>query len=147
MSQSLTADTIGPVDVAVFVFEGNDFNGDVAPAIAELSDREIVRVIDLAFVRKEQDGSTSYIEVGDADVADEYARINGTELDLLSDEDLEQFAADLAPSTSALVVVFENTWSARLAAAVRESHGRLESLVRIPRETVLNAFEALTEEE
>jgi hypothetical protein len=28
--------TIGPVDIAVIVFEGNRFNGGVAPAIADL---------------------------------------------------------------------------------------------------------------
>lgn len=146
MSPSLRADSIGPVDIAVLVFDGHDFNGDVAPAIAELHDNEIVRVIDLAFVRKDPAGTTSFVEVGDAEVAEQFASILGAELDLLSDEDLAGFAAGLEPDTSALVVVFENSWAARLGEAVRSSNGQLASLVRIPREHVVTALEALEEE-
>jgi hypothetical protein len=88
MPTGLDPDTIGPVDVALTVFEGNDFTGDVAPALAELHDSGTLRVIDLAFVRKEADGTTSFIEVGDADVAADFERVNNTAFDLLSDEDL-----------------------------------------------------------
>src|SRR5664280_1348749 len=93
MPTGLDPETIGPVDVALIVFEGNDFTGDVAPALAELHDSGTVRVIDLAFVRKEADGTTSSIEVGDADVADEFERVNNTEFDLLSDEDLTELSS------------------------------------------------------
>ena len=96
MTAALRADSIGPVDVAVIAFEGNEFNGDVAPALAELHDSGTVRVIDLAFVRKEDDGSTSFVEVEDADVADAFARVNGEPFDLLSDEDLTEIASGLA---------------------------------------------------
>src|SRR5664280_3615782 len=95
MPTGLDPETIGPVDVALIVFEGNDFTGDVAPALAELHDSGTVRVIDLDFVRKEADGTTSSIEVGDADVADEFERVNNTEFDLLSDEDLTELASGL----------------------------------------------------
>ena len=84
MPTGLDPETIGPVDVALIVFEGNDFTGDVAPALAELHDSGTVRVIDLAFVHKEADGTTSSIEVGDADVADEFERVNNTEFDPVS---------------------------------------------------------------
>ncbi len=146
MTQSLQAETIGPVDVAVIVFEGNQFNGDVAPAIADLHDQGVVRVIDLAFVIKEVDGTTAVIEVEDAEVASAFERINDAPLDLLNDDDLAQAAADLEPGTSALVVVWENTWASRLAQAVRESNGTLIALQRIPRESVLLALSALDEE-
>ncbi len=52
MPAGLTPDSIGPVDVAVILFEGNRFNGQVAPAIAELQDSGVVRIIDLAFIRR-----------------------------------------------------------------------------------------------
>ena len=145
MSPSLTADTIGPVDVAVLLFEGNNFNGEVAPALADLHSAGTVRVIDLAFVRKDADGTTAFLEVEDSDIAEAYARIHDDDLDLLSDSDLKQIAEDLDPGSSALVVVFENTWAARLARAIRESHGQLLSLERIPRDSVLTALAALEE--
>lgn len=146
MTAALRADSIGPVDVAVIAFEGNEFNGDVAPALAELHDSGTVRVIDLAFVRKEDDGSTSFVEVEDADVADAFARVNGEPFDLLSDEDLTEIASGLQAGSSAMVVVWENSWAARLAAAVRNSNGYLIAQERIPRENVVRAITALDED-
>lgn len=146
MTETLRADSIGPVDVAVIAFEGNEFNGDVAPALAELHDSGTVRVIDLAFIRKEDDGSTSFVEVEDADVADAFARVIGQPFDLLSDEDLTEIASGLKAGSSAMVVVWENSWAARLAAAVRNSHGSLIAQERIPRENVMRAIAALDED-
>jgi uncharacterized membrane protein len=146
MPAGLQADSIGPVDVAVIAFDGNQFNGDVAPALAELHDSGTVRVIDVAFVRKEADGTTSFVEVGDADVAAAFERVNNTQFDLLSDEDLTDIAESLEPSSSAMVIVWENSWLARFATAVRESKGSVLSLERIPRESVLRAVAALDED-
>ena len=146
MPAGLQADSIGPVDVAVIAFDGNQFNGDVAPALAELHDSGTVRVIDLAFVRKEADGTTSFVEVGDADVAEAFERVNNTQFDLLSDEDLTDIAEGLEPSSSAMVIVWENSWLARFATAVRESKGSVLALERIPRDSVLRAVAALDED-
>ena len=66
-------DTVGPVDVAVVLFEGNNFNGDVAPAIAELQQNGTVRIIDLAFLTKSADGEAAFVEVEDAGVSDAFA--------------------------------------------------------------------------
>ena len=145
MPAALDADSVGPVDVAVILFEGNKFSGDVAPALAELNDNGTVRIIDFAFVRKETDGSASVVEAGDAEVA-ELFDFHATQFDLLSEEDLIGIADELETDSSALVIVWENSWAARLAAAVRASHGRLISQDRIPRETVLRAIAALDEE-
>jgi len=130
----------------VIAFDGNQFNGDVAPALAELHDSGTVRVIDVAFVRKEADGTTSFVEVGDADVAVAFERVNNTQFDLLSDEDLTEIAEGLEPSSSAMVIVWENSWLARFATAVRESKGSVLALERIPRESVLRAVAALDED-
>jgi len=146
MPTALQADSMGPVDVAVILFEGNQFNGDVAPAIAELVDSGTVRVIDLAFVRKETDESISTVEVSEADVADAFKDINESQFDLLSDEDLSDIAGGLDPGSSALVVVWENSWAARMAAAVRASQGRVIDFERIPADRVVRAVAALNEE-
>jgi hypothetical protein len=140
------AGQIGPVDVALVLFEGNRFNGDVAPAIAELQSSGIVRIIDLAFVTKAADGTTGYIEATDSEVADAFAGLADEELDLLSDEDLEGFADALEPNSSALAVVWENTWAARLATALRESGGEVLAQIRIPAANVAAALDALRED-
>src|SRR4051794_17085531 len=137
----------GPVDLAVIHFEGSEFNGDIAPAILALHDEGIVRIIDCSLVRKELDGSTSVLEVADAEVAGAFARITDSQLDLLSEEDLERISDKLSPGSSALIIVWENSWTRRLATAVRESQGEVVELMRIPHEYVQAALAALDEEQ
>ncbi len=139
----LDASAIGPVDVAVIRFEGSEFSGDVVPALSDLDHNGTVHIIDLAFLRKEADESISYLEVGDERVAREFEQITDTQFDLLSDEDLTEIAGGLEPGSAAMVVVWENSWAARLAAAIRGSHGEVVVQERIPRDTVLRAIAAL----
>lgn len=141
----IQADKIGPVDVAVIAFDDNDFNGDIAPALADLQASGIVKVIDLAFVRKEADGSTAIVELTDEAVAEAFERLADSQFDLLSEADLSDLAKSLDPASSAMVVVWENSWAARFASAVRESHGHVAMLERIPRENVERAITALEE--
>jgi len=145
MSESLQTEKIGPVDVAVISFEGSEFNTDVVPSLTSLQANGIVQVIDLAFVRKDADGSTSIIELADEDVPEAFEQITEAQFDLLSEEDLTDVANRLEPSSAALVVVWENSWAARFASAVRLSHGRVAMLERIPRENVERAITALEE--
>jgi hypothetical protein len=143
MPALLDANAIGPVDVAVIRFEGSEFSGDVAPALSELDHSGTVHIIDLAFVRKEADASISYLEIDDEAVAREFESLADSQFDLLSDEDLTKIADALEPDTAAMVVVWENSWAARLAAALRDSHGQVVAQERIPRDAVLRAIAAL----
>ncbi|MCU0284306.1 MAG: DUF6325 family protein [Candidatus Nanopelagicales bacterium] len=138
-------DAIGPVDIALILFEGNEFNGDVAPAIAELQANGTVRIIDLAFVTKDAEGNVGWVEASDSAVAEAFAGLAEDELDLLNEEDLAGFADALEPNSSALAIVWENSWAARLGAALRGSGGEVVAYVRIPRDTVTAALEALKE--
>jgi hypothetical protein len=142
----LEADKMGPVDVAVIAFDGAEFNDDVAPALADLQASGTVKVIDVCFVRKAADGSTSIVELADESVAEVFERITDSPVDLLSEADLADLAEALTPETSAMVVVWENSWAARFAAEVRASHGRVAMLERIPQENVERAISALDEE-
>ena len=143
MPAVLEADTIGPVDVAVIAFEGSELSRDVAPALADLESSGTVKVIDMAFVRKAADGSTSVVEISDDAIAEVLERITDSQVDLLSEADLSDVADALTPETSALVVVWENIWAASFAASVHASHGRIAMLARIPHENVERAISAL----
>jgi hypothetical protein len=145
MSGSLQPERIGPVDVAVIEFEDDEFNTEVAPTLTELQASGTVQVIDLAFVRKEADGSTCIVELADDAVSDAFDQITDTQFDLLSEADLTGIAKGLRPSSAAMVVVWENSWAARFASAVRQRHGRVAMLERIPRENVERAIIALDE--
>ena len=109
MPATLEAATIGPVDVAVIAFEGGEFSRDVAPVLADLESSDTVRVIDLAFVRKAADGSTSIVELADDADAAAFDQLTESQVELLSEADLADLAEGLTPETSAMVIVWENS--------------------------------------
>ncbi len=146
MPTNLDADAIGPVDVAVILFEGNQFNGSVAPAILDLQQNGTVRILDLAFVTKDAEGAWAIIELSDETVEEAFAALLAEQFELLSDNDLEEIAADLDPESAALVVVWENAWAAELASAIRGSNGRVIAMDSIPHEIIARAVAALDEE-
>ena len=92
-----------------------------------------MRIIDLAFVVKAEDGSTAIIEIEDSDVYDAFGEIAEDEhFDLLSDGEILEIAGALEAGQGALVIVWENTWAAKLATAIRDSGGVVVALERRP---------------
>ena len=61
--------TIGPVSYTVIAFPGNQFNGDIAPEIAKLVANDTVRILDLVFVAKDEQGDTISLEFDQMDGA------------------------------------------------------------------------------
>lgn len=139
---STAASPFGPVDLAVIGFVGNEFNGKIIPAIRDLIDREIVRIIDVAFVSKDDDGEITWAEIADADLAGQFAGLDQDRVDLLNDEDLEDIADALEPNTSAAVLVWENVWARRVVDAIAGSGGMLVAFERIPATDVAAAYAA-----
>ncbi len=147
MAETLQSEKIGPVDVAVITFEGSEFNGEVTPALTDLQASGTVQVIDLAFVRKDADGVTTIVELSDEGVSEEFSKVIESQFDLLSEADLTDIASGLEPASAAMVIVWENSWAAKFASAVRQRRGRVAMLERIPRENVERAITALEEDE
>jgi len=138
------ADELGPVDWIVVEFPGSKFNGEIAPALADLVERGIVRVLDLVMLRKDTDGSIEAFELTDLDDS-EVGQLRSYEAELallLSEDDVEAIAQAVDPGSSAAVLVFENSWAAPFASAVRRSGGQLVASGRIPVQALLAAIEA-----
>ncbi len=131
---------LDPVEYVIIEFPGNRFTGEIAPAIAALVDRGLVHIIDLVFVRKDADGSVTYFEYDDLDELSGFAEIDGEADGLLSDTDIAEMAVDLAPDSSALFVVWEDTWAGDLGRAVRKVGGELIAGGRIPYQIVDEAL-------
>jgi uncharacterized membrane protein len=139
---------IGPVDYAVLAFPGNQFKGDIAPAIADLVDAGTIRVIDIAFVGKDEDGEVVAMELFelDADVQSALEKAGVEVNGLLNEDDLNDIAADLEPNSSAALLVWENVWARKVTQAIRDAGGELVAFERLPHEVVQAAREwALTE--
>ncbi len=134
---------MGPIEIAVFSFPGSRFNGQVAPALRELVDSGTVRLLDLAFVTKDADGDVAWFELeAVGGIAPEFAELGAEPIDLLNEEDIALLAEEVAPGSSAAIVVWEHTWAARLAEAVRDSEGFIVTREHIPMPIVEAAIAA-----
>jgi hypothetical protein len=136
-------DEIGPIDYILVEWPGRQPNGEIAPHLVDLVDRGLIRILDLAFIAKAEDGTVSGLEI--ADVGGEVAELSifeGASSGLLADEDIEDAGRVLEPGTSAALLVFENTWAAPFASAVRRSGGQLVASGRIPVQAFLAALDA-----
>jgi hypothetical protein len=144
MDDVMAIDELGPVDYVVVEFPGSRFNGEIAPALVDLVERDLVRVLDLLILRKDEDGSIEAFELPDVDDS-ELGRFRMFEEQLamlLSEDDVVALGAALEPGSTAAVLVWENTWAAPFGAAVRHSGGQLVAGGRIPIQALLAAVEA-----
>ncbi|MBC7520540.1 MAG: hypothetical protein H7268_05520 [Sandarakinorhabdus sp.] len=126
--------TYGPMELIVIGFEGNRFTGDITPALLDLVDRGIVRIIDLAVVVKDADGNAVILEMQEltGDVAAVLHDLAGADTGLLSQADLDDLAADLTPNTTVAAFLCEHVWATGFASAVRAAGGALVLSERIP---------------
>ena len=135
---------MGPVDLVVIEWPGRQPNGEAAPIVVDLVERGIIRVLDLAFVTKAEDGSVTALEISDLGEEDQQLKVfEGASSGLLSDEDTTEAAKALEPGTSAALLVYENRWAAPFASAVRRSGGQLVAFHRIPVQALLAALDAV----
>jgi hypothetical protein len=135
---------MGPIDYLLVEWPGKQPEGEIAPYLVDLVDRGLIRILDLAFLAKAEDGTVAALEIADigGEVV-ELAIFEGASSGLLDDEDFEQAGGALEPGTSAALLVYENTWAGPFAAAVRRSGGQLVASGRIPVADVLAALDAV----
>jgi Family of unknown function (DUF6325) len=129
---------IGPVDYMIVAFPGNQFKGEIAPALADLVDAGTIRIIDLAFVGKNEDGETAMFELTELDpeVQAGFERAGIEVSGLFNEEDLQAAADELEPNTSAALLVWENVWAREVAQAIRNAGGELLDFERLPHDVV-----------
>lgn len=141
-------DELGPVDYVVVEFPADkaNFSGEMAAELSALVERDLVRVLDLLFIKKDVDGSVEAFEShGFDDTEVGQLRELGTSLALLlAEEDVESIGGALEPGSSAAVLIWENAWAAPFGSAVRRSGGQLVASGRI---TVQDLAAALEDDE
>ena len=144
-----TADTVGPygeleemgpIDYVVLEWPGRQPTGEAIPLVLDLVDRGIIRIIDVAFMAKDEDGTVGALDLASLEGVSEF---EGASSGLLAQEDLEEAARALEPGSAAAVLVWENRWAAPVAVAMRRSGGQLVASGRIPVQAVLAALDAV----
>ena len=148
-NDTLDVDELGPVDWIVVEFPGSKFNGEIAPTVADLEERGIIRVLDLLLIRKDDEGSLEAFEITDLDESEagQFRAYEDALAHLLSEDDVTALAAAIDPGSTAAVLVWENLWAAPFASAVRHAGGQLVASGRIPIQALLAAVEADAEDE
>lgn len=137
-----TLEDMGPVDYVVIEFPGNRMTGEAFPLLVDLCDRGIIRIIDLAFVRKEADGSVVGLDTRDRGDGIDLSVFEGASSGVLDQDDLDEAAHALEPGNAAAVLVYENLWAAPLARALRRGGAQFVAGGRIPVQALLAALDA-----
>ncbi len=139
-------DEVGPIDYLVVEFPpGAEPDGDALMHLHELTAAGTIRVLDLALIRCEADGTIVGLDLsgvaatGDFDVTVFAEASTG----LLDDDDLAEAAAALQPGCAAAVVIYENVWAVPFATALRRKGGQLVASGRVPVQALLASIDAL----
>jgi Family of unknown function (DUF6325) len=139
-------DELGPIDYFVVEFPADrQPDGSALPLLRDLVEKGTIRILDLAFVRKNADGSVVGVDIADVGLQGEVDVTLFAEASsgLLDRDDLDQAGSALEPGCSAAVLVYENTWAAPFATALRRNGAQLVAAGRIPVQAILATLDTL----
>ena len=136
--------TLGPISYLIVEFPGNKMTGDGLQELVNLTERGLIRILDLVFVKRELDGTVEAIEITDLDNDGELDLVmfEGAASGLLDESDLADAKAAIEPGSSAGIMIFENTWAASFTKAMRASGAELVAAGYIPQDALLASLDA-----
>jgi hypothetical protein len=138
--------TYGPVDFLALEFKGNNFTGEILPALMELVDNGTIRVIDLVIVRKNMDGTFEANELRELNpqTITFFNPLKATTTEMIKAADIELVGQKLENNSTAAVMLFEHLWAIRLKDALVKAGGRVVMNERIPADVVQEALDDLS---
>jgi hypothetical protein len=139
--------TYGPIDFIALEFKGNQFKGDILPALLELIEQKIVRVIDLVIVVKDADGEVEIRELRQLspNLVTVFDPLGAEVTGMISSQDTDMIGQNMENNSTAAVMLFENLWAIKFKDAVLEAEGRVLMQERIPHEVVQEALAELAD--
>lgn len=128
---------LGPVDVYIVGFPGNNFKGEIVPAILEQVENGVIRVVDLLFVAKDLEGNIAVLTIEDlGPEGAAFAEVDVVQAGALNEEDADEVAEDIPAGSSALLIAYENTWMQDLVLAFARADAVVIDQIRIPADVV-----------
>jgi hypothetical protein len=141
---------LGPIDYLVVEWPPDKQpTGEALPKLVDLVDRGLIRILDLAFVRKETDGTVVGLDLQDLDLDGnpELAVFEGASSGLIGEDDYGDAQDALEPGSSAAILIYENTWAAPFATALRKTGAQVVANGRIPVNSIIAALDELEQTE
>lgn len=137
-------DELGPVDFVVIEFPAGkaNFTGEIAAELARLAEVELLRVLDVMIIEKDENGEIEAMELNDLPELGDLRKIEAELAEILAEDDIVHLASAMEPGSVAAVLVWENTWAAPFGSAVRRAGGQLIATGRIPMQAIIASLEA-----
>lgn len=134
---------LGPLDFVLIEFPDGVSTTPVATALTEVLDRGIVRLFDIAAVRRMGEATTRVDLARGTHGLDGFAAFAGAESGLFDASDIDLAGEALEPGTTGLMLAFENTWAGGFVAAAHAAGGRVVAADRIPAQALLDALDEI----
>lgn len=140
-------DVMGPISYVIAQFPGNKMTGEGFPILVDLVDRGLIRILDLVFVYRDEDGSTAVLELSDLDrdgnLEVDLAVFDGASSGLIGESDIAEASNAIEPGSSAGILLFENRWAAPFVQALRNSNAELVSAGYVTQDDLAAALDAV----
>jgi len=138
------SEVMGPVGYLIVEFPGSKMTGEGLPILVDLVESGLIRILDLIFITKGDDGSVSVAELRDfdGDGTLDLAVFEGASSGLLDASDIEEGGAVLEKGSSGAVLIYENRWAAPFTAALRRGGAELVAAGFIPQDALLESLAA-----
>ena len=140
---------LGPIQMLTFAFQGNHFKGEILPELERLKRHEIIRIIDLLVVRKDEAGNVMVSTATDLDWEEAvafgsyvgslagFAAFGAEGIEpgaiagaaeladghLFDEDDVFRVTRALPNETSAAMVLVEHLWMKPLRGAIDRARG------------------------
>lgn len=138
------SEVAGPIDFLLLEFDPAKADGSAAAALADLVDREIIRLYDFLVIVKADDGTVTAVEIGaGGDDLGGFSGFAGARSGLVGDDDIAEAGAALEPGRAAALFVYENTWAVPFIAAALNADASVVASARIPSDVVIAVLDAL----
>jgi Family of unknown function (DUF6325) len=137
-------DALGPISYLIVEFPGNKMTGEGLPILVDLVDQGLIRILDLLFVTRDDEGTLRAAELRDLDLDGDLdlTLFEGATSGLLDDSDLADAASVIDPGSSAAILLFENRWARSFTQALRRGGAELVAAGYIPLDDIAASLDA-----
>jgi hypothetical protein len=134
---------LGPISYLIVEFPGSKMTGEGLPILVDLVEQGLIRILDLTFVSRADDGSIARVEVTDLDADGEIdiAVFDGASSGMLDDSDLTDAADAISPGSSAAILIFENRWATPFVQALQRGDAQLVAAGYIPQDALVDSLD------